>query len=82
MKDEGINISHHHSNGMDEYLDIQFDYVITLCDNAQKLCPNYPGDGQVIHQSFPDPYKQGISEYYKVRDMIKEYCQSFIKTLK
>lgn len=85
MAEDHIDISQHSSNHVDEYLHISFDYVLTVCDNADEACPIFPGDVQRFHQNFPDPAKaQGteeeiIREFRKVRDLIKVYSLEFIK---
>ena len=61
MAEDGIDISHHTSNHVDEYADIAFDYVITVCDNAREQCPVFPSTAQKIHQSFTDPGHQPVS---------------------
>jgi protein-tyrosine-phosphatase/DNA-binding transcriptional ArsR family regulator len=55
MADMGIDISHHHSKHLDEFIGQSFDYVITVCDQANETCPIFPGDPKRIHWSFPDP---------------------------
>lgn len=57
MQEDGIDISMHTSNNMDEYRDIDFDYVITVCDNARERCPFFPSSAQKFHHNFPDPAK-------------------------
>jgi arsenate reductase len=84
MKDDGINISRHTSNNVDEYNDIDFDFVITVCDNANERCPIFPSKAKKFHHNFPDPAKaKGTeeeirNEFRKVREMIKEYCRIFV----
>ena len=84
MAEDGIDISHHTSNNVDEYLAIPFDYVITVCDNASENCPYFPGTVQRFHHNFPDPAKatgtaeEVMDEFRKVRDMIKTYSKDFI----
>lgn len=84
MKDDGIDISGHTSNHVDEYKNIDFDYVITVCDNAKERCPYFPTKAQKFHYNFPDPAKatgteSEIKEEFKhVRDMIKSYSKDFI----
>ena len=55
MKDIGIDISHHRSKCLDEFLAKSFDYIITVCDNANESCPVFPGKAIRIHWSFDDP---------------------------
>jgi len=84
MKADGIDISGHRSNNIDEYREVDFDYVITVCDNARERCPYFPTRAKKFHHNFPDPAKavgtdhQVIEEFARVRDMIKGYCESFI----
>jgi arsenate reductase len=85
MKEDGIDLSRHTSNNIDEYYNIDFDYIITVCDNAKERCPYFPSKAQKFHYNFPDPAKaQGtedeiMSEFRRVRDMIKDYASDFIK---
>ena len=84
MKEDGIDISYHTSNNVNEYRDLPFDYVITVCDNAKENCPFFPTNAIKLHHNFPDPSKLNssagavIEEFRNVRAMIKEYCQEFI----
>jgi arsenate reductase len=84
MAESGIDISGHTSNHVDEYADIRFDYVITVCDNAKESCPIFPTEAQKFHYNFPDPAKatgteeEIISEFRRVRDMIKAYSFDFV----
>lgn len=86
MKEDGIDISNHTSNNVEEYKNVDFDFVITVCDNAKERCPYFPTKAIKFHYNFPDPAKatgteQEIqNEFSKVREMIKEYCENFIKT--
>ena len=85
MAEDGIDISHHTSNNVDEYLEISFDFIITVCDNAKERCPYIPGKAKRFHRDFPDPAKaKGTEEeikqqFRKVREEIKEYCRAFVK---
>lgn len=84
MKRDGIDISKHTSNCIDEYRDIDFDFVITVCDNAKERCPYFPTKAQKFHNNFPDPSKAiGTEEeiqnqFDDVRNMIKDYCHKFV----
>jgi arsenate reductase len=84
MKQDGIDISGHTSNNVDEYREINFDYVITVCDHAKESCPYIPGHAIRFHFNFPDPAKasgtdQEIMEQFRaVRDMIKTYAEAFV----
>jgi arsenate reductase (thioredoxin) len=86
MAEDGIDISGNTSNNVDEYLGIEFDHVITVCDNAVERCPVFPSTAQKWHHNFPDPAKatgteqEIMSEFRKVRDMIKIYCSDFVET--
>ena len=84
MQEDGIDISGHTSNLVDEYAGIDFDYVITVCDNAKERCPYFPTKAQKFHYNFTDPAKaQGSEEVIRaafraVRDEIKSYCSKFV----
>ncbi|GAB3044590.1 arsenate reductase ArsC [Spirosoma foliorum] len=84
MAEDGIDISHHTSNHADEYVQIPFDYVITVCDNAREQCPYFPTAGEMIHHSFPDPGhtpgEDKLTSFRRVRDLIKTYSQEFIES--
>lgn len=84
MKQDGIDISAHTSNHIEEYMAIDFDFLITVCDNAKESCPFFPTQAIKFHYNFPDPAKATGTEaeiqaqFAQVRDMIKEYCQNFV----
>jgi arsenate reductase len=84
MMEDGIDISGHTSNNVDEYSSINFDYVITVCDNAKEQCPFFPGNALKFHHNFPDPAKaigndeEVMKQFREVRDMIKEFSATFI----
>lgn len=84
MKEDGINISNHTSNNIDEYRNIDFDFVITVCDNTKERCPFFPTKAKKFHYNFPDPAKatgtdeEIAEEFRKVRQQIKAYCKDFI----
>ncbi len=85
MKEIGIDISKHTSNNITEYFGIDFDYVITVCDNAKERCPYFPTKAVKLHYNFPDPAKavgteEQINEEFKtVRSLIKDYCEKFVQ---
>lgn len=85
MQDDGIDISGNTSNNVLEYEEIDFDFVITVCDHAKERCPYFPSKAKLFHYNFPDPAKavgtdQEINqEFDRVRDMIKQYCADFIR---
>ena len=84
MKEDGIDISAHTSNHINEYSNIDFDYVITVCDNAKERCPFFPTKAIKFHHNFPDPAKargteeEIMNEFRKVRTMIKEFSEKFV----
>lgn len=86
MKEDGIDISHHTSNHVDEYANQKFDYVITVCDNAKENCPYFPATVKNLHHNFPDPAKakgsegEIMNEFRRVRNMIKAYSRKFIES--
>ncbi|MDK7374826.1 MULTISPECIES: arsenate reductase ArsC [Weeksella] len=84
MQEDSIDISNHTSNNIDEYYDIDFDFVITVCDNAKERCPFFPTKAKKFHHNFSDPSKatgtdEEINEQFRqVRQQIKEYCEQFV----
>lgn len=84
MMEDGIDITSHTSNHVDEYAGIPFDFVITVCDNAKERCPYLPTRAERLHYNFPDPAKATGSqeeienEFRRVRDSIKDYCETFV----
>lgn len=85
MAEDGIDISKHTSNNVEEYLKVPFDMVITVCDNANEACPYFPGNVKRFHYNFPDPAKatgtaeEVMAEFRRVRDMIKKYSEEFVQ---
>lgn len=85
MKEDNIDIANHTSNNVDEYSDINFDYVITVCDNAKENCPYFPTQAEKFHYNFPDPASatgtpdEVMHTFREVRDMIKAYAKNFIE---
>jgi arsenate reductase len=86
MREIGIDISDHHSKSVDEFSDQEFDYVITVCDNANEQCPVFPGKTERIHWSFEDPAAAEGEEnarldvYRRVRDEILQRLRVFSQT--
>lgn len=87
LAEDGVDISHHTSNHVDEYRDVNFDYLITVCDHAKENCPWFPTDAEKLHHSFNDPAKatgtedEILAEFRKVRDEVKEYAKQFANKL-
>ena len=87
MREIGIDISNQWSKSVDEFTGKQFDYVITVCDNAREHCPVFPGQAKLIHWSFDDPAAVPGDEtgrlavFRRVRDEIKERLQGFMTDL-
>ncbi len=84
MKEDNIDISGHTSNNIDEYRNIDFDFVITVCDNAKERCPFFPAKAKKLHQNFSDPAKatgtdeEIMKQFRQVREQIKSYSQQFV----
>jgi len=84
MLEDGIDISGHTSNHVNEYAGIDFDFIITVCDNAKENCPYFPSKAKRFHFNFPDPAKvdgteEFIAEAFRnVRLQIKQYCNEFV----
>lgn len=84
MAEIGIDISGHRSKSLDEFLGTPFDFIITVCDNAARHCPIFPGDATRIHWSFDDPAAAEGSEdeilrvFRRVRDEIRSKLAEFI----
>lgn len=86
MAEEGVDISSHKSEHVNDLIHIPFDYVITVCGHAYENCPFFPGKAKVLHVGFDDPPKlaadakteeEALNHYRRVRDEIK----AFVKTL-
>ncbi|MBT8280473.1 MAG: arsenate reductase ArsC [Muriicola sp.] len=86
MKEDGIDITSHTSNHVDEYEGVKWDFIITVCDHAKENCPFIPAPhAKRLHHNFFDPSKVKGSEneiheaFLKARNEIKEYCSEFVK---
>lgn len=90
MSEVGIDISSQGSKSLNQVIHLQFDYVVTLCDDAQKTCPSFPGNTRVIHVGFDDPPKlaatareeeEAMLHYRRVRDEIKAFVERLPEAL-
>ncbi len=86
MHEIGIDISGHRSKSVDEFAGQDFDFIITVCDNAAENCPVFPGKAERIHQSFEDPPAPGVGSddsrldvFRRVRDEIRAWMGEFIR---
>lgn len=86
MGEIGIDISGHRSKSADEFVGQDFDYIITVCDNARETCPVFPGHAERIHHSFEDPPPPGAADpdatmaiFRRVRDEIRGWVGEFIE---
>lgn len=84
MKELGIDLSAHSPENVDKYLDMSFDYVITVCGSAKETCPRFLGDVKHhLHIGFEDPAdatgteEEILSEFRSIRDEIKEDFHKF-----
>lgn len=85
MKEDGVDISHHSSNHVDEYAAVDFDFIITVCDHANENCPFIPStNAQRLHHNFYDPSKligteqEKHAAFLKARTEIKDYMKAFV----
>lgn len=84
MKEIGVDISGHRSKSVDELVGREFDYVITVCDNARESCPVFPGETRRVHWSFEDPaavegdYETRLASFRRIRDEIRETFRGFV----
>ena len=91
MKEAGVDISHQRSKHIDEVIDSEFDYVVTVCDQARENCPYFPGKTERVHVGFDDPPKlaentkneeEALIHYRRVRDEIKAFVEKLPDVLK
>jgi arsenate reductase len=84
MADVGVDISGHRSKHVDELQDVEFDYVVTVCDNAHESCPLFLGKTKVVHVGFQDPPRMAkevktddekLDCYRRVRDEIRKFVE-------
>jgi arsenate reductase len=90
MAEAGIDISRQYSKHVRDLSDVPFDYVITVCDNANETCPVFPGSVKRIHVSFDDPPRlakdakteeETLSHYRRVRDEIRFFIEKLPESL-
>jgi len=90
MAEVGIDISGYKSKSVLDLPDIEFDYVITLCDDAAQTCPFFPAKTAIIHHGFEDPPQlaegarnegEAMSHYRRVRDEIRAYIETLPESL-
>lgn len=79
MSEIGIDISEHKSKSIEDFIGMDIDYVVTVCDKAKENCPYFPGAKKYLHQSFEDPVsyegdeEEKLNKFRKVRDEIKKW---------
>ena len=85
MTESGVDILSHRSKHVDELKKIEFDYVVTVCDNAHESCPIFPGRTKVVHVDFDDPPRlakdtrteeEALRYYRRIRDEIRTYVET------
>lgn len=86
MTESGVDISSHRSKHVDELKGIEFDYVVTVCDNAHESCPIFPGRTKMVHVGFDDPpclakdaqieEEEALRHYRRIRDEIRTYVET------
>ena len=85
MAESGVDISSHRSKHVDELKGIEFDYVVTVCDNAHESCPLFPGRTKMVHVGFDDPPRlakdaqteeEALRHYRRIRDEIRTYVET------
>ena len=88
MAEAGVDISHHRSKQVNELRQLNFDYVITLCDHASEHCPVFPGRSRVVHHGFDDPPRlareakteeEALNHYRRIRDEIRDFVSSLLE---
>jgi len=91
MAETGVDISSHHSKHVDKLKNIQFDYVITVCDHAHEHCPIFPRKTKLLHIGFDDPprlakgansEKEALDIYRRIRDEIRDFVKKVPESLR
>ena len=84
MGEAGVDISNHRSKNVSEFLEVSLDYVVTVCDNANELCPVFPRPVKHVHAGFDDPPRlaagaateeEALNHYRRVRDEIRAFVE-------
>ena len=90
MAEAGVDISGQRSKHVDDLNEIEFDFVVTVCDSARESCPVFPGEARAVHRGFDDPPKlalsaaseqEALSHYRRVRDEIRAFVESLPDSL-
>ncbi len=90
MAEVGLDISGNQSKSLADVMDIDFDYVVTVCGHAHETCPIFPGQVQVIHPGFDDPPQlavdaktpdEALGHYRRVRDELRTFVAQWLQTL-
>ncbi|MBL7186037.1 MAG: arsenate reductase ArsC [Phycisphaerae bacterium] len=87
MAEADVDISAHRSQHVDDFTDMDFDYVITLCGNAERKCPVFSGGAKHVHRAFDDPVMvigtndQIMAAFRKARDEIREFVETLPESL-
>ena len=87
MAEVGIDIRDQYSKSLNQFLQKEFDYVITVCDHAAEVCPIFPGPAQRIHWGFPDPaavegnHQEKLAAFEQVRDSIKSSFENWLSEM-
>ncbi|RKX40878.1 MAG: arsenate reductase ArsC [Verrucomicrobia bacterium] len=90
MAEAEVDISGQKSQHLDEFMDLDLDYVVTVCDHAHETCPLFPGTAQVVHHSFDDPPKLSppdapeeikLDGFRRVRNEIKAFVETLPEAL-
>jgi arsenate reductase len=91
MAEAGVDVSGQRSKNVAELMDVPFDYVVTVCGNANETCPMFPGKAKVIHVGFDDPPRlardartdeEALDHYRRVRDEIRAFIETLPQSLK
>ena len=90
MAEAGVDISRQWSKHIDELVDVDFDFVVTVCDRAAESCPVFPDRTRVVHRSFDDPPRlaaeaateeEALGHYRRVRDEIRTFVETLPEAL-